>query len=62
MIHIIGTAHSKTQFWSDAIKQGESLDTCVAIVERFESYLRDAAASLIAAVIAEESSEWSVGR
>ncbi len=61
MIYIIGTAHSKTQFWSDPIRQGESLDTCAAIVERFESYLRGAAISLNATVIAEENSEYRVG-
>jgi hypothetical protein len=62
MIHIIGTAHSKTQFWSDAIRRGESLDTCTAIVERFESYLSSTAISLNAAVIAEENSEYCVGQ
>jgi len=60
MIYLIGTAHSKTQFWSDAIRRGESMDTCAAIVERFESYLRGAAISLNATVIAEESSEYRV--
>jgi hypothetical protein len=60
MIYIIGTAHSKTQFWSDAIRRGESLDTCTAIVERFEAYLRHAAISLNAMVIAEENSEYGV--
>jgi hypothetical protein len=60
MIYIIGTAHSKTQFWSDAIRKGESLDTCAAIVERFESYLRGATISLKATVIAEENSEYLV--
>jgi hypothetical protein len=57
MIHIIGTDHSKTQFWSDAIRQDRSLDTCAAIVERFEAYLRDVATSLKATVIAEEMSK-----
>ena len=60
MIYIIGTAHTKTQFWSDAIRRGESLDTCTAIVERFESYLRDAAICLNAKVIAEENSQYLV--
>ncbi len=60
MIHIIGTAHTKTQFWSDAIRRGESLDTCAAIVECFESYLRDAAISLNAKAIAEENSKHRV--
>jgi len=60
MIHIVGTAHSKTQFWSDAIRRGESLDTCAAIVELFESYLRDAAISLNTTVIAEENSKHCV--
>ena len=57
MIHIIGTAHGKTQYWSDLIRKGESLDTCPVIVERFESYLRDAAISLNATTIAEENSK-----
>ena len=39
MIHIIGTAHGKTQYWSDLISKGESLDTCPVIVERFEFVL-----------------------
>jgi hypothetical protein len=60
MINIIGTAHSKTQFWSDAIRQGVSLDTCAAIVERFEAYLRDAAISRQAEVIAEENCKYLV--
>src|ERR1700730_9108077 len=57
MIHIIGTDHSKTQFWSDAIRRDASLDTCAAIVERFEAYLRGAATSLKASVISEEMSK-----
>jgi hypothetical protein len=60
MIHMIGTDHSKTQFWSDAIRRDASLDTCAAIVERFEAYLRDAATSLKATVIAEEMSKQRV--
>jgi hypothetical protein len=60
MIHIIGTDHSKTQFWSDAIRQNKSIDTCAAIVGRFELYLRDAATLLEAAVIAEENSKQRV--
>ena len=60
MIHIIGTAHTKTQFWSDAIRDGSSLDTCAAIVERFEAYLREAAISLRARVMAEENSQHMV--
>jgi hypothetical protein len=60
MIHIIGTAHSKTQFWSDAIKKGESLDTSAEIVERFESYLREVSVSSAATVIAEENSKYAV--
>jgi hypothetical protein len=62
MIYIIGTAHTKTQFWSDAIRDGSSLDTCAAIVERFEAYLRQAAISLRAKVIAEENSEYLVAQ
>jgi len=57
MIHIIGTAHGKTQYWSDLIRKAESLDTCPVIVERFESYLQDAAISLNATAIAEENSK-----
>jgi hypothetical protein len=57
MIHIIGTAHWKTQYWSDLIRKGESLDTCPVIVERFESYLQNAAISLNATIIAEENSK-----
>jgi hypothetical protein len=57
MIHIIGAAHRKTQFWSDLIRRGESMDTCPVIVERFESYLRNAAISLNATTIAEENSK-----
>jgi len=56
MIHIIGTAH-RTQYWSDAIRQSKSIDTCAAIVGRFENYLRDSATSLNVTVIAEELSE-----
>lgn len=56
MICIIGTAHSKTQFWSNAIRRGESLDTCGTIVERFEYYLQDAAKALKATAICEENS------
>ena len=54
MIHIIGTAHEKTQYWSDLIRKGELLETCPVIVERFELYLRDAAISINATTIAEE--------
>jgi hypothetical protein len=60
MIHIIGTDHSKTQFWSDAIRQNKALDTCAAIVGRFAGYLRDAATPLKATVIAEENSKQRV--
>ena len=56
MIYIIGTGHTRTQMWSDAIRNGESLDTDAATVERFQLYLRDASISLDAAVIAEELS------
>jgi hypothetical protein len=56
MIYIIGTAHIRTQMWSDVIRNGESLDTDAAIVERFQLYLRDAAISLDASIIAEELS------
>jgi hypothetical protein len=38
-------------------RKGESLDTCPVIVERFESYLWDAAISLNATTIAEENSK-----
>jgi hypothetical protein len=62
MIYIIGTAHTKTQFWSDAIRDGSSLDTCAAVVEHFEAYLREAANSLRAKVMAEENSQHMVLR
>jgi hypothetical protein len=62
MIHIIGTDHKKTQFWSDAIRQNKAKDTCAAIVGRFELYLRDATILLEAAVIAEENSEQRVDK
>jgi hypothetical protein len=60
MIYIIGTAHTKTQFWSDAIRQRQSLDTCAELVEDFEVYLRNTAISLQAKVIAEENSNYLV--
>ena len=60
MIHIIGTAYSRTQFWSDAIRHHVSIDTCASIVERFESYLRNTTLSLNAQVIAEENSRYRV--
>jgi hypothetical protein len=62
MIHIIGTAHARTQFWSDAIRRRQSLDACAATVERFEAYLREATISLRAKVIAEENSEHVVAQ
>ena len=61
LIHIIETAHGKTQYWSDLIRKGELLDTCPVIVERFELYLRDAAISINATTIAEEKSNWRAG-
>jgi len=60
MIHIIGTAHAATQFWSDVIRRCQSLDACATTVTRFEAYLRGAATSLRATVIAEENSEYAV--
>jgi hypothetical protein len=60
LIHIIGTAHARTQFWSDAIQRCQSLDACAATVERFETYVRETAISLRAKVIAEENSEHAV--
>jgi hypothetical protein len=57
VIHIIGTAHSRTQWWSDAIRANESLDTNRATVEQFESYVRETANSLRATAIAEELSK-----
>jgi hypothetical protein len=30
MIRIIGTAHARTQLWSDAIQRCQSLDACAA--------------------------------
>jgi hypothetical protein len=61
MIHIIGTAHS-TQCWSDAVRKNEAANTCRVTVRRFESYLRDAATSLNATVIAEEFSRQLVDK
>jgi hypothetical protein len=55
MIHIIGTCHS-LQIWTDAIRNGESLDARREDVEAFESYLADIARSLKADLIAEEAS------
>jgi hypothetical protein len=57
MIHLIGTAHERTQYWSDAIRCGESTDTNSEIVQQFEQYLRNAVASLAATAIAEELSQ-----
>ncbi len=57
MIHIIGTAHERTQMWSDAIRNGESCDTDSATVEKFRQYLHDQAISLGATAIAEELSK-----
>ena len=34
MIYIIGTAHARTQMWSDAIRNGECLDTDARTVEQ----------------------------
>ena len=60
MIYIIGTGHTRTQIWSDAIRNGESLDTDAATVQRFQLYLRNVAISLDAAMIAEELSRQAV--
>jgi hypothetical protein len=58
VIHIIGTAHS-LQVWTDAKRNGESLDARREAVEAFESYLADVAGSWKADMIAEEASdEW----
>jgi len=54
MIHIIGTAHERTQYWSDAIRRSESIDTTAKIVQQFEEYLRQEVRSLAATAIAEE--------
>jgi len=56
MIHIIGTRHS-LQVWTDAIRNGESLDARREAVEAFESYLADVARSLKVDLIAEEASD-----
>jgi hypothetical protein len=56
MIHIIGTAHELTQYWSDAIRRGESIDTNSEI----ERYLLDAVGSLAATALAEELSQQCV--
>jgi hypothetical protein len=60
MIHIIGTAHERTQYWSDAIRRGEAIDTNSEIVRQFEQYVRDAARSFAATTIAEELSQQCV--
>ena len=60
MIHIIGTAHERTQYWSDAVRQGEAIDTDRETVWQFEQYLHDAIGSLAATAIAEELSQQSV--
>jgi hypothetical protein len=56
MIHIIGTSHS-LQVWTDAKRNGESLDARKETIEAFESYLAEVARSLKADVIGEEASE-----
>jgi hypothetical protein len=58
MIQIIGTSHS-LQVWTDAIRNGASLDTTKEAVEAFQSYLADVARLVKADMIAEEASdEW----
>jgi hypothetical protein len=58
MIHIIGTSHS-LQVWTDAIRNGASLDTTKEAVEAFERYLAEVARLVKADMIAEEASdEW----
>jgi hypothetical protein len=59
MIHIIGTSHS-LQVWTDAIRNGESLDASREAVEAFESYLADLARLFKADLIAEEASDESL--
>lgn len=59
MIHIIGTRHS-LQFWTNAKRNGKSLDATKEDVEKFENYLADAAQSLKANMIAEEASDKGV--
>lgn len=61
MIHIIGTGHS-TQIWSDAVRNGTSLDASAAVVSAFEAFLSEAAVALGAVAIAEEMSEEGVAR
>ena len=60
MIHIIGTAHEQTQYWSDAIKSGEAIDTTREIVCQFEKYLQGAVGLLAATAIAEELNQQCV--
>src|SRR5258706_9714379 len=62
MTNLPGTAHRKSYFWYDPLRDGSSLETCAAIVERFEAYLREAAISLRAKVMAEENSQYMVLR
>ena len=57
MIYIIGTVHELTQYWSDAIRRSELIDTKSEIVQQFEQYLRDAVGSLAATALAEELSQ-----
>lgn len=56
MIFIIGTAHS-LQYWSDAIRAGEDMDSDSARVLQFEQYLHDTACLVGATAIAEELSQ-----
>jgi hypothetical protein len=60
MIHIIGTVHELTQYWSDVIRRGESIDTTPEIVQQFEQYLRDAVGALAATALAEELNQQCV--
>jgi hypothetical protein len=57
MRRIVGTHHSKIQFWSDAIRRNESFETCHAMVEQFQQYLLETAQRFDARVIAEENNE-----
>jgi hypothetical protein len=56
VIHIIGTCHS-LQVWTEAKRNGESLDARREAVEAFECYLADVAGLLKADMIAEEANE-----
>ena len=56
MIHLLGTAHS-AQVWSDAKRNGVSLDADKEMMMKFEKFLEAVARVHEASAIAEEASE-----